>query len=179
MFGVVAMLHNDMASNAEVEVITSSASNEVLNRQFLDARVASTGSNDLGLLGDKSSLGLGERRNLWLRCNGLGGAVDDLSILNKTLDHPVSITFTENTVIDTCLTEIKVAIITNAAVVMLIWDGIAAVVAVDREDAHTGSRGTRVVADSILAVLGNTSKLSKPLVTSSSSASDGNLGAGR
>jgi hypothetical protein len=107
----------------------------------LNARVASTGSNDLGLLGDKSSLRLRERRNLRLWCNGLSGAVNDLSVLDKTFDHPVSITSAENTVIDTGLAEIKVTIIASAAVIVLIWDGIVAVVAVDREDADTGSWG--------------------------------------
>ena len=34
MLGVVTMLHTDMARKAEVEVITSSASDKVLNSQF-------------------------------------------------------------------------------------------------------------------------------------------------
>jgi hypothetical protein len=86
-------------------------------------------------------------------------------------------TSTEHTIINTGLTEIKVAIITSAAVIVLIWDSISAVVAVDREDAGR-SWAASVVADSILAFLGHTSELSEPLVTSSSSASNGNLGAG-
>jgi hypothetical protein len=144
----------------------------------LNAGVASTSRNDLSLhLRDKSSLRLRERSSLRLRSNSLSGAIDNLSILHKTLDHPVPITSTENSVINAGLAEIKVAIITSAAVIVLVWDSIGAVVAVDREDAGR-SWAASVVADSVLAFLGHTGKLSKPLVASSSSPSNGDFGAG-
>jgi hypothetical protein len=86
-------------------------------------------------------------------------------------------TSTEDSIINTRLAEIEVAIITSAAMIVLVWDSVGAVVAVDREDAGC-SWAASVVADSVLAFLGHTSKLSKPLVASSSSASNGNFSAG-
>jgi hypothetical protein len=59
-----------------------------------------------------------------------------LSILHVALDQPVIIATAENTLIDTSLAKIKVAIITGAAVVVPVWDSLIAVVAVNGEDAH-------------------------------------------
>jgi hypothetical protein len=130
MLGVVAMLHANMARNAKIIVGARSASDKVLLRQFLNARIASASSNwNLQVFRVAwCSLWLGWSR---LGCNCLCCAVDDLSILNKTLDHPVILTTAKNAVVHTGLTQIKVTIIAGTAMIMFIWDSLAAVVAVD------------------------------------------------
>jgi len=139
----------------------------------LNARVASTGSNWVFWDG-WCRLWLSSR-SLW--CNGLGSAVNDLTALNETLDHPVVHTVAENTVIDTGLAEIKVAIIAGTAVVVNIGDCGRAVVAVNREYADCSRIWTFVVATakSTLSLVGQASKLSKPSVTSSGTSGDWNL----
>jgi hypothetical protein len=47
----------------------------------------------------------------------------------------VIITTTKNAIIHTVLAEIKITIIASAAVIVLIWNSAAAVIAVHREDA--------------------------------------------
>lgn len=100
----------------------------------MNTRIASPSSNNLRLLLHKRSLRLRERR-LGLRRNSLRGTRNDLPALHKTLDHPVLVTATEHTGINTSLAQIKVTVITDTAVVMLIRDSLGAVVAVDGEDA--------------------------------------------
>jgi len=163
VLGVVAVLLSSVARNAEVVILARCAGNEVLLREFcrfvsynflssvscfrltLDAAVASTSGHCLLLWLNKSCL---RPRSNWLWCNGLGSAVDNLAALDKSLDHPVIITLAKNSLIDASLAEIEITIVTGAAVVVLIWDRLAAVVAVDREDAHSwdGSCGIGVVA---------------------------------
>jgi hypothetical protein len=127
VLGVVAMFQTNVAWDAQIVIITGSASDEILFGQFLNARVAGAGSNiDLGLFNESS---LGSRESLWL--NGLSGASDDLAILNITLNHPMPLATTENTVFNAAWAEIEITIITSAAVIVFICDGIGAVVAID------------------------------------------------
>jgi hypothetical protein len=145
----------------------------------LDARVASASSNDILiflLLLNKSGLGFGSNR-LW--CNNFSCAVDDLAILDKTLDHPVIISTTEVSIVHTALAKVKVTFITSAAMIMLIRNRLTALVAVDREYADRwGSWNAGVVANGILTLVGNGSKFCEPSIASSRTTSDGNLGGG-
>jgi hypothetical protein len=75
--------------------------------------------------------------NLW--CDSLSCAVNDRSALDKTLDHPVTLSTAENTTINAAWAKIKVSIITGTAMIMLIWDSSVAVVAVDGENALSGN----------------------------------------
>jgi hypothetical protein len=51
MLGVMTVLQANVTWNAEIKVVTSSAGNELLFREFFDARVTSTSSsNHLGIL---------------------------------------------------------------------------------------------------------------------------------
>ena len=134
----------------------------------MNARVACTGSNDLWLLCNESSLGLGED-SLWLWCNGLGGTVNNLSVLDRALDQPMIIATAENSIVDTLLAKIKVAVIASAAMVVLAWDSLVAMVAVNGEDTDSRGWSAIVVSDCVLAGLGDTRELRKPAVTSSSS----------
>jgi len=120
---------------------------------------------------------LGLRRNtLW--CNGLSSTVDDLAILNETLDQPVVITSTDNPTANTALAEIKVTIIADAAVIVYVWDGIVAIVAVDRVYAHGWAcclcHG--ILPESRLAIGREAGNISKPLITSAWAPSDWDLG---
>jgi hypothetical protein len=162
MLGVVAMLHTNVARNAEVVVRAWSASNEVLLSEFLNARVTSTSSN-----WDLQGLGEVDLGTLRLRRHGLSGAVDDLSILYDTLDEPMIFALAENSVVNASLAEIKITILASAAVVMNIRDGLIAVVAINSEDADSlGGSGA-------LAALGRKRReFSKPLITGSGATSD-------
>jgi hypothetical protein len=83
-----------------------------------------------------------------------------------------------NTILNTVLAEIEVAIITSAAVIMLIWDSGFTVVAVNGEDVDgRGSREAGVVADSILTLIIDTSKLGEPSISGSGATGDRDLGA--
>jgi len=148
---MMAMLLSTVASKTEIIVFTAQASDKVFLSHFLDAGVAGTSNNILLLFFlwlNKSSLRL---RSRWLWCNGLRCAVNDLAILHETFNHPVIITTTENSIVNTALTEVEVTIITGAAVIMLIGDGLAAIVAVDREDVdRKRDRSTTVIADGTL-----------------------------
>jgi hypothetical protein len=76
------------------------------------------------------SLGLGCRRSGALRggSKSLGGAADDLAILDEPLDQPVAVAKTGTAVFDTSLAEIKVTTITHAAMVVnVVHDSIASV----------------------------------------------------
>lgn len=106
--------------------------------QFRDTVVASTGSSrNLRFRSNKSCLGLGET-TLW--CNSLSCAVNNLSILNETLDQPVALASANDSTSNASLAEVKVTFIADTAVIVYIWDGIVAVVAVDGVNAD-GSVG--------------------------------------
>ena len=96
----------------------------------MNARIASAGGNwNLQVFWDGWC-------GLWLRwsslwCNCLSSAVDNLPVLNKTLDHPMILTTAKNAITNAGLAEIKVAIIAGTAMIVLIWNRFAAVVAVN------------------------------------------------
>lgn len=66
--------------------------------------------------------------------NRLRGAVGDLAVLDKTFNQPVFIIETGHTGLDTLETQVVVAVVTYAAMIVLVRDGAAAVVAVNAED---------------------------------------------
>lgn len=104
----------------------------------MDAAVASTGGIFLFILLlrlDQGGLGL---RRSGPGCNSLGGAGDDLAISHEALDQPVALALADHAGSDTSLAEVIVTIITGAAVVVLVWDDVLAVVAVDRVDGGGG-----------------------------------------
>jgi hypothetical protein len=144
----------------------------------LDAAIACTGCISNILLGsNEGSLWFGRSR-LWLWWKSLGCAVNDLSVFDGTLDHPVVIALACNTALNTALAEIKITIITSVAVIVLIWDGTFTVVAVNRKDADgRRSREAGVGADSILTLIIDASELSKPSVAGSGAAGNRDLGA--
>jgi hypothetical protein len=91
----------------------------------------------------------------------------------------VILTTAKNAVIHTGLAEIEVTIIAGAAMIVFIWDSLAAVVAVDGEYADGGNRSRWSISAwaRLLAIIGQSSQLCKPLVPSSSTTSDRNLSA--
>jgi hypothetical protein len=124
----------------------------------------------------KSGLGLGS----WgLRCNCYSCAVDNLAILNRALDQPVVLSAAGISFVDTALAKVKVAIVADAAVIMLIRHRLVAVVAVDREDTDSvRRRNASLVANGVLALIRNGCKFGKPFVTSSAATGDGDLSRG-
>ena len=83
-----------------------------------------------------------------------------------------------NTILNTVLAEVEVAIIASATVIMLIWDSGFTVVAVNGEDVDgRGSREAGVAADSILTLIIDASKLGEPSISGSGTTGDRNLGA--
>lgn len=143
---VVTVLIGNMALNAEIKVWAVIAGNEAVFSSLDETRVA--GPNPLldrfGLLLRLwSGLIL-----LWNKCGFrvvgwnlswrelLGRAADDLSVLDITLDHPVVVALTGLTAVHTLWAEIVVAIIAGAAVVMLVWNWSAALVAVNGVVVH-------------------------------------------
>ena len=104
-----------------------------------DAVVASTSSSsNLRLWSNKGCLGLGEGA-LW--CNGLSGAVNNLSVLDETLDQPVILASTNDATTNTALAEIKISIIADAAMIVNIWNRVIAVIAIDRINADSWAVG--------------------------------------
>lgn len=195
MLGVVTVLHTNVARNAKIIIVACSAGNEVLFGEFwesvrfrspdvarlkftLNTRVAGTCSCEVIVLSNQGDLGLRESSwGLWLRCDGLSCAIDDLAVLDKALDHPVTLAIADNAIANTGLAKIKVSLITGAAMVMLIRNGSIAVVTVDREDAGCWGRHTTVVSKRLLTVMANISKLGKPGITSSCAPVGGDLAA--
>jgi hypothetical protein len=77
MLGMMAMIHADMARNAKIKVWASSASNEILFGEFLDAGVASASRNmDLEVFCDGWD-GLWLLLDLTLWRNGFRNAVNN------------------------------------------------------------------------------------------------------
>ena len=67
---------------------------------------------------------------LGLGANTLGGAVDDTAVLDEALYHPVGRAGAVDAGVDARLAQVVVAVVTNAAVVVLIFHGHVAVVAI-------------------------------------------------
>jgi hypothetical protein len=68
-------------------------------------------------------------------CTGLRDTWDDYAVADEALDEPVIFTLAVDALVDAPLTEIKVAILANAAVIVLVWNSLATMVAVDTEGA--------------------------------------------
>lgn len=62
--------------------------------------------------------------------DALGGTIDDAAVLNGALHHPVAGTRAVNARIDTSGAKIVVATVTHAAMKVLVFHGVVAVVAV-------------------------------------------------
>ena len=69
----------------------------------------------------------------FLGCNSLGDARDDHATSDRPLDEPVFFTITGDAPIHAALTEVKVTCITDAAVIVLVENGLSTIVAVDVE----------------------------------------------
>jgi hypothetical protein len=152
---------------------------KLLKELTLDARIAGASSNwNLQVFWD-------DWCGLWLRCgrlwrNCLGRAVDDLSVLNKTLNHPVILAAAKDAPIDTGLAEIIVAIIAGTAMIVLIWDRFTAVVAENGE--YAGGQGwwnrwSDCACTCLLTFIGQSGQLCKPLIPSGSATSNRDLSA--
>lgn len=74
---------------------------------------------------------------LW--SNNLGGAGDELSIIERSFDEPVSTDRAEIASINTLLAQVIVTTLTDGAVIVLIGDGGLAQVAVDHNRAAVRS----------------------------------------
>lgn len=136
MTWVVTVLVANVTLQAEVVVVTGDAGDKLLLGEDLDAAI--TGAS--GLLFSCNRL------LLFCVCSGnllvvislsldlgwdtLSGAVDNASILHEALDHPVALSRTVDASIDAGGAEIIVAAIANAAVEVLVFHGMVAVVAV-------------------------------------------------
>jgi hypothetical protein len=70
----------------------------------------------------------------------LGGAVDDGAVLDGALHHPVASTWAVDTIVDTARAKIVIATVTDAAVEMIVFHGMVAVVAIH----HPGSAYARL-----------------------------------
>jgi len=79
---------------------------------------------------------------LSLASDTLGCAGDDLAVLDRALDQPVTFARAQLTAGDAGLTEIVVATVTDAAVVVRIVHGVVAVVAVDGPLSLSGDCGS-------------------------------------
>jgi hypothetical protein len=136
---VVTVLVGTVAIAAQVEVLTGLASDELVFWKHIDAVVASASgfgqllSQRLGLFCKGArDLFLDLLLSLSLAPDALGGAGDDLAVLNSTLDQPVTLARAKRTTGDASLAEVVVAAIADAAVIVRIVHGGVAAVAVDR-----------------------------------------------
>ena len=152
MTGMVAMLVADMAVQAEVIVIAGSASDEFLLRKYYQSQyqpmhaLGQPLTLDTGVAGPRRLFGLKDYRlalfgegaghfllgvHLWLRTNLFCRAVDDDSVPDKALHHPVVYTRAMDTGSHACSAQVVIATVTGTAVEMLILHGLAAVIAED------------------------------------------------
>jgi len=98
MLWVVAMLKTHVTRNAEIKIITGSASDKAFLGKLLNARIAGSGSNLLIvffflLCLNFNQCGLGLIvRDPW--CESLSSAGDDFAVLDETFNHPVTIATT-------------------------------------------------------------------------------------
>jgi hypothetical protein len=138
MARVMAMLVAYVALHAEIVVLARGAGNELFLGQNPNAAIASAvrllggevNYNRLLLIHERTRhpvIGL----QLGLRGDTLSGAVDDIAVLYKSLDHPVANAGTMNASIDAGRAKIVVPMVANAAVEMLIVHRLVAVVAED------------------------------------------------
>jgi hypothetical protein len=138
MAGVVAVLVVDVALHAKIVVVACGAGNELALVEYLDTAVASArGLVGLLLLCDVDngllllSKGAGHLLSgLGLGANTLGGAVDDASVLDEALDHPVARAGAVDAGVDARLAQVVVAVVADAAMVVLVFQGHVAVVAI-------------------------------------------------
>lgn len=100
----------------------------------LDAAVA--GARCLLLICDGLLLVGESSRNVLGLCgldlgwDALRGAVDNVAVLNKTLDHPMAVSRAVNAGVHTSRAEIVVSVVTDAAVEVLVIHWVVAIVAV-------------------------------------------------
>lgn len=134
----VKIIH--MAGHAHVVIGALNTRDEMLLSEFCEARVASACIEliffRLLCVGSYSFLGL--RVCARLRWNRLRDAVEDLSILDISLDEPVIVPITHRTSSDTRLAQVVIAMVTRTAVVVSIRNRIIAIVAVNVKDAACG-----------------------------------------
>lgn len=64
---------------------------------------------------------------------GFGNARNDSPITDGSLNEPVIVSVAGDTSLNACLTKIEIALLTDAAVVVLVGDAFTTVVAVDAE----------------------------------------------
>ena len=124
----------NMALQAEIVVVTRDTGDKLLLRKDLDAAVTGTGrllDRNRLLLISEGSRDLLVLLGLHLGCNALGSAVDDASVLDEALDHPVALSRAVDARVNTRRAEIVIATIADAAVEVLVFHGLVAVVAVD------------------------------------------------
>lgn len=158
MFGVVAMLHGDVTRNTKVKVITNGASNELgflenyvewlANRarckiKFLTFNALVTGTAHIRSCQSHLCLNVGCKGTRYVlllfrldhnfRGNGLGRAIDDFTVFNGPLNEPVLLVIARKSMLDTDLTEIKISIITNAAMPVSVGNGSITIIAAYRE----------------------------------------------
>lgn len=157
MAGMMAVLVDDMARHAEVIVITRSAMDELALREdcakasvplhnrkqanrklTFHARVA--GASSLLGLWRLNLLLFGESTRhrhllgsfgLRLRANPLGSAGEGHTVLDEALDEPMALARAVNTRSDASLTEVVVAVIADAAVIVCVGRRLVASVAID------------------------------------------------
>jgi len=134
-----------VAIDAQVEVLTRLASDELVLRKNIDAVVASASGHArrLGCFNSRHA-GLGLRAKgasdrdllldalLILAADALSGAGDDLAVFNAALDQPVTLTRAESAGGDAGLAKIVIAAIADAAMIVRIVHGGVAAVTVDR-----------------------------------------------
>lgn len=146
MSWMVAMLVSCVTLDAQVEVVTSGTSDELALGEDDYAAVARAGRNvrffgqSLGLVSE-GTRHLRHHSWRWLDKirdrhdlawgDTLSGAVDDLAVLDRTLDEPVTLSRAQLAIVDTLLAQVVVTIIADAAVVVLVLHGFVALIAVD------------------------------------------------
>lgn len=136
---VVTVFVVDVAIDTKVKVVALGASDKLLLRQNLDTVVAS--SCRLFSLIDDWLLLLSERarhllpsrisRRLSLGANTLGRAVDNASVFDEALHHPVTGPRAVDTSVDARWAEVVVTVVTDRAMEVLVFHWLVAVVAED------------------------------------------------
>jgi hypothetical protein len=139
---VVPMSVLGKAGPAKVEVLACRAVHKLNLGKFLHTAVASADAGveevvedwNGSLRGSRSRGRLLGRLGLRLRLGSdtLRGAVDDDATLDKSFDQPVVGSVASNTLIDTLLAKIKIALIAGRAMVVRLGNGPLAAVAADR-----------------------------------------------
>jgi hypothetical protein len=115
--------------------------------------------------------------SLLLWCHCLSSTGDHVTILDVALDHPVVFILADCAFVNAVLAEIIITCCTSATVVVSIWDSIMAIIAEHRELADGSRRWCCNIASKTMTFGRQGSQFRKPLITSSSSARNRNLGA--